>query len=77
MLYLVQLLKDILKGDFKEIHVMTSSSDIGTPCFVCRQMISELFPKNGLVYCYSKNGDLKTFTVEELCPYPFTEDDLI
>ena len=56
---------------------MTSSSDIGTPCFVCRQMISELFPKNGLVYCYSKNGDLKTFTVEELCPYPFTEDDLI
>ena len=31
------------KGDFKELYVMVSSGKIGTPCFVCRQMISELF----------------------------------
>jgi len=30
-------------GDFKELHVMVSSGKIGTPCFVCRQMISEFF----------------------------------
>lgn len=64
------------KGDFKEVHVMISSGSIGTPCFVCRQLISELFTKESLVFCYSTNGEEKTYTVEELCPYPFGEDDL-
>ncbi len=64
------------KGDFKEINIMTSSTGIGTPCFQCRQVISELFAKDSIVRCYSKNGEYKEFTVEELCPYPFGEDDL-
>ena len=64
------------KGDFKEVHVMISSGKIGTPCFVCRQMISELFDLDSSVYCYDINGNVKTFTVEELCPHPFGEDDL-
>lgn len=64
------------KGDFKEIHVMVSSGKIGTPCFVCRQMISELFDETSQVICYSTKGDQKEYTVQELCPYPFGEDDL-
>ncbi len=64
------------KGDFKEVHVMVSSGKIGTPCFVCRQMISELFDEDALVKCYSTTGEMKTFTVKELCPHPFGEDDL-
>lgn len=64
------------KGDFKEINVMVSSGKIATPCFVCRQLISELFCKDAIVNCYSTKGDVKSFTVEELCPYPFSEDDL-
>ena len=64
------------KGDFKEVHVMISSGEIGTPCFVCRQMISELFDLDSLVRCYSTHGNYKDYTVEELCPYPFGEDDL-
>lgn len=64
------------KGDFSEVHVMISSGDIGTPCFVCRQMISELFDLDSLVRCYATNGDYKDYTVKELCPYPFGEDDL-
>jgi cytidine deaminase len=64
------------KGDFKEVHVMISSGEIGTPCFVCRQMISELFDTDGLIRCYSTKGDYKDYTVGELCPYPFGEDDL-
>ena len=64
------------KGDFKEIHLMVSSGKIGTPCFVCRQLISELFDKDSKVYCYSTNRECKEYTVEELCPYPFGEDDL-
>ena len=64
------------KGDFKEINILVSSGKIGTPCFVCRQMISELFDLDAIVRCYSTTGDYKEYRVEELCPYPFGEDDL-
>ena len=64
------------KGDFKELYVMVSSGDIGTPCFQCRQVISELFAKECIVHCLSTTGEQKDYTVEELCPYPFGEDDL-
>ena len=67
----------VKKGEFKEIHIMTSSSNgIGMPCFVCRQMISELFDKNSKIICYNTKGEYIERTVEELCPYPFGEDDL-
>jgi cytidine deaminase len=63
------------KGDFKELHVMCDSDKIGMPCFICRQVISELFNKEDKIYVYSK-CDMKVYTVEEICPYPFTEDNL-
>ena len=64
------------KGDFKEVNVMVSSGEIGTPCFVCRQMISELFDIDSIVRCFSTTGEYKEYKVKELCPYPFGEDDL-
>ena len=64
------------KFDFKELHVMVSSGEIGTPCFQCRQVISELFEKDAMVYCYATDGRHNDYKVEELCPYPFGEDDL-
>ena len=68
----------VKKGEFKEIHVMTSSTKtIGMPCFVCRQMISELFDKDCPVICYNTKGESVIHTVEELCPYPFGSDDLL
>ena len=64
------------KGDVKEINLMLSNGEIGTPCFVCRQMILELCDLDTPINCYSTKGDKKTYTVSELCPYPFSEDDL-
>ena len=64
------------KGDFKEINIMTSAEEIGTPCFACRQVILEFFNKEDIVRCFSKTGKYTEFTVEELCPYPFDEEDL-
>ncbi len=64
------------KGDVKEINVMISGGYVGTPCFVCRQMISELFDEDAIVRCFSTTGEYKEYTVKELCPYPFGEDDL-
>lgn len=62
------------QGDFKELYVMTSNG--GTPCFLCRQVISEFFEEDAKVYCCSVNGEIKKYKVSELCPYPFGEDDL-
>lgn len=67
----------VKKGEFSEIHVMVSSGKVGMPCFVCRQMISELFSGDASVFCYSTNGDVIKHTVSELCPYPFGEEDLV
>lgn len=64
------------KGSFKELHVMVGSGEIGMPCFICRQVISEVFPKDALVYCYSTKGEVSKYTVEEICPYPFGSEDL-
>lgn len=64
------------KYDFKELNIMVSSGNISMPCFQCRQVISELFEKDVKINCYSINGDVETHFVSELCPYPFSEEDL-
>lgn len=65
------------KGDFKELHVMClDSKTISTPCFMCRQVISELFDKDVIVTLYNNKGETKQYKVSDLCPYPFDEDDL-
>ena len=63
------------KGDFKELHVMVDSDKIGSPCFMCRQVITEFFNDDSCVYVYSRN-DMKRYSVRELCPHPFGEDNL-
>lgn len=62
------------KGDVKEINIMLKNG--GTPCFVCRQMISELCDLDTIINCYSNDGEVKTYTVKELCPEPFSEENL-
>ena len=67
--------KGYKRGDFKELHVMSNSEKLGTPCFMCRQVISEFFETDAPIIVYSRN-EMKSFTVLELCPYPFVEDNL-
>ena len=64
------------KGQFKEINVMVSSGDIGMPCFVCRQVITEFFDKDSVVRAWSTTGEFVEYAVSELCPYPFDSEDL-
>ena len=66
------------KGDFKELHCLCLDSNrVSTSCFGCRQVISELFDKDVPLYFYSNDGSFEKYTVSELCPYPFDEEDLI
>ena len=63
------------KGDFKELHVMVNSDKIGSPCFICRQVITEFFDNDASICLYSKD-EKQVLTVKDLCPYPFNEDNL-
>lgn len=63
------------KGDFKELHVMVDSEKIGMPCFICRQVITEFFESNAKIYVYNQT-DMEVYQVSEICPYPFSEDNL-
>ncbi len=64
------------KGEFKKLYVMCDNEEIGTSCFGCRQVISELFDKDVDVVFYSNDGKEMTLKVSELCPYPFSSEDL-
>ena len=66
----------VKKNEFKEINIMVNSNEISTPCFVCRQMLVELFDQDATVRCYSNTGEFREFTVKELTPYPFGPEDL-
>lgn len=66
----------VKKGEFREINIMVSSGSIATPCFVCRQMILEVFDKDAIIRCFNIKGEFIEYTVNELCPFPFGSDDL-
>ena len=61
------------KCDFKELHVLLERGS-GEPCFICRQALTEFFEEDIKVYCYGEIDN--TYTVKDLCPYPFNKDDL-
>ena len=65
------------KGDFSLLYVITDGTSVSTPCFLCRQVINELFDPECPVICYNNKGDSKIYTVRELCPAPFDENDLV
>ena len=64
------------KGEFSKLYVMCDSPKISSCCFICRQTISEFFPKDAEVILYSNDGDIQIHTDKELCPYPFGSSDL-
>lgn len=76
----VAILSAISKGykryDFDKLYVMCDSEKIGMCCFACRMVISELFDKKSEVIAFNINGESEVHTVEELCPYPFCDENL-
>lgn len=64
------------KNDFESIFVMVDSDKISSSCFLCRQMMSELFEKDKIITFMNKHGDSQKYTINELCPIPFDEGDL-
>ena len=64
------------KGDFEKLYVMCDSDKISMSCMICRQVMLEFFEKDKQVICMNLKGEKEIHTIEELCPYPFDEEDL-
>ena len=64
------------KKDFKELYVMCDDDMIGTCCFICRQVITEFFDPECVVTMMNPKGEKLILKVKELCPYPFTEENV-
>ena len=63
------------KYDFDSLYIMVNSDKLSTCCFLCRQVICEFFEKDKKIILMNKTEE-KEYTVSELCPFPFDEDDL-
>ena len=64
------------KSDFVALALSADTEGPCSPCGACRQVISELFPKDGLIIMSNIKGDVQETNVEELLPYAFSGDDL-
>lgn len=64
------------RHDFEKLYVMCDNDKIGMSCFICRQFISELFEEDKIIVAMNPSGETKELKVSELCPYPFSDEDL-
>ena len=64
------------KEDFLALALTADTDEPCSPCGACRQVISELFPRNGEIILTNLKGDIKTSNIEELLPFAFSGDDL-
>ncbi len=62
--------------DFEKIYVMCDSETIGPSCFVCRQVMSEMFEPDKEVIWMANTGDSVVHTIQEVCPYPFSDSNM-
>lgn len=62
------------KGDFKALYLLAKRDDKVMPCFVCRQVMSEFFTGEELLYTYPNDGKVTTYQIKELIPYGFDSE---
>ncbi|AOG60624.1 cytidine deaminase [Spiroplasma helicoides] len=64
------------KEDVDFVTLYTDSSKFGSPCGTCRQTLYELLKKSQTISFFNKNGFLGSYSVSELLPYAFNNDNL-
>ena len=70
------MMDGLKKDDFVALALIADSPDPVSPCGACRQVISELFPKEAKIYMANMKGDVQETTIAELLPFAFNEDAL-
>ncbi len=64
------------REDFAMIAIVADSEGPCSPCGACRQVLSELFPKDSPIVMANLKGDIRVSSVDELLPYAFDDSDL-
>lgn len=64
------------KEDFRRIYLMNKTENMITPCFICRQALSDYCNEDLEIVSFNKNGESKTYLLKDLTPYGFGEDSL-
>ena len=64
------------KEDLVSLTLVADTDTPCTPCGACRQVISELFPKNAPINMANMKGEVLTMTIEDLLPLSFSGEDL-
>ncbi|WP_027124163.1 cytidine deaminase [Mycoplasmoides pirum] len=71
----------MITSGFKQIfkvYILTDTivKDIGTPCGVCRQVLSEFAKPETPIITYNLQGEKSFYTLEQLLPFAFNKDAL-
>ena len=64
------------KTDFVALAIVADTDEPCSPCGACRQVISELFPRDGKIYLSNLKGAFKETSIDELLPFAFSGEDL-
>ncbi len=64
------------KNDLVGLAVIGDTKKPITPCGACRQVISELFPRDGVILLANLKGDVVERTIDTLLPEAFDDQDL-
>ena len=64
------------KDDFQALAIVADTDEACSPCGACRQVISELFPKEGEIFLANLKGEMRKTNVDALLPFAFSGDDL-
>ena len=64
------------KDDFRALAIIADTDEACSPCGACRQVISELFPRDGVIVLANLKGAVKETNIDELLPFAFSGDDL-
>ena len=66
----------VKKNDIKALCIIGDTEKPISPCGACRQVLSELLPKDTIIVLANLNGNHKITSIDDLLPYSFTKDDL-
>ncbi len=62
--------------DFVALAVVADTQQPVTPCGVCRQVISEFFSDDAVIYLSNMAGDVQETTIAQLLPGAFSKKEL-
>ena len=74
-LYMAKM-NGVKKEEMVALALSADTDEPCSPCGACRQVISELFPKDAPIYMGNLKDNIQETTISELLPFAFSGEDL-